>query len=89
MSVTAPTAAGGIYNIACNQRYSLNQLVDYLAEIMGRRAYARYTDSRPGDVPHSQADISLARTHLGYEPDVDFITGLRHTVAAFQAQLVV
>jgi nucleoside-diphosphate-sugar epimerase len=42
-----------------------------------------------GDVPHSQADISLAKKVIGYEPIVDFATGLERTVAWYkQGQLV-
>ncbi len=40
--------------------------------------------ARAGDVRHSQADISLARRDLGYEPRVDFVEGLRRTVAALR-----
>jgi UDP-N-acetylglucosamine 4-epimerase len=38
-------------------------------------------DPRPGDIRHSQADISRARQWLGYEPGVDFRAGLEKTVA--------
>jgi nucleoside-diphosphate-sugar epimerase len=51
-----------------------------LAALTGRPAEVRHADPRPGDVPHSQADISLARTTLGYEPAVEFSTGLAKTV---------
>lgn len=56
-------------------------LVARLAEITGRPAEARHTEPRPGDVSHSQADISLARTILGYEPAVELGAGLIKTVA--------
>jgi UDP-glucose 4-epimerase len=80
LACTAPGAAGGVFNIACGQRYSLLDLVARLAEITGRPAEAHHTDPRPGDVPHSQADISLARTKLGYEPAVTLAAGLARTV---------
>lgn len=76
----APAAAGQIFNIACGQRYSLLQLVARLAEIMGCPPQARHTEPRPGDVPHSQADIEQARLRLGYEPQVDLVAGLVQTV---------
>lgn len=81
---TATQGVGEVFNIACNQRHSLLQVVDYLADIIGCSAVVNYNNRRPGDVPHSQADITLARTHLGYEPKIDFVTGLRQTVKSFQ-----
>jgi len=56
-------------------------LVDYLRAALGRNGvnYARaprHADFRAGDVRHSQADISKARTLLGYEPQFDILQGL-------------
>ncbi len=78
---TAPEAAGGVFNIACGERYSLLDLLAHLAELTGSPAEAHHTAPRPGDVPHSQADISLARAVLGYEPAMTFGEGLARTVA--------
>jgi UDP-glucose 4-epimerase len=77
----APNAAGVVCNIACGERYTLLELVERLAQITGLAPSVRHADPRPGDVPHSQADISEARTRLGYEPEVDLTTGLEQTVA--------
>jgi UDP-glucose 4-epimerase len=52
--------------------------------LVGREVDARYEASRPGDVLHSQADISLARRELGYRPLVDVEEGLRRTLAWYQ-----
>ena len=62
-----------------SERYSLLELVARLAEICGGPSQAHHAPPRPGDVPHSQADISLARRKLGYEPAVAFATGLAKT----------
>ena len=40
----------------------------------------KFKDPRPGDIKHSQAEITRAREHLGYEPKVTFEEGLRHTI---------
>ena len=47
---------------------SLNELLDELGELVGAEVEAIYAEARPGDVPHSLADISRAREALGYEP---------------------
>jgi nucleoside-diphosphate-sugar epimerase len=43
--------------------------------------------ARPGDVRHSQADVSRAKALLGFEPLVDVEQGLQLTLAYYQQQL--
>ena len=71
---------GEVINVACGERYSLNQLVAALNEIIGSNTEPVYTEPRQGDVRHSQADISKARRMLDYQVEVDFKEGLRRTV---------
>lgn len=67
-------AANQVYNIAVGERTSLNQLFEAIRVNLVARfphlANARpvYRDFRAGDVRHSLADISKARTLLGYAP---------------------
>ena len=76
-------ARGKVYNIAFGQRTTLNELFDVIREEVQRHyapakeAKPVYRDFRPGDVRHSLADISRARTLLGYEPRYDARQGLR------------
>ncbi|MGH8726787.1 MAG: NAD-dependent epimerase/dehydratase family protein [Burkholderiales bacterium] len=69
-----PKALNQVYNIALNERTSLNALFDMQKTLLlprhPRLASCRpqYRDFREGDVRHSQADISKAKTLLGYEP---------------------
>jgi len=48
--------------------------------IVGTNIQAIYEEERAGDVRDSQADITKARTLLGYEPIVSFEEGLKHTL---------
>jgi len=80
---TAPAAPGRCYNIACGQRFSLNQLLEMLAEISGKKVAAQYVDPRPGDILHSLADIEAARQDLGYTVEHDFKSGLKETFKWF------
>ena len=75
---------GEVINVACGERYSLNELVTALNEIMGTDINPVYTDPRPGDVKHSLADIARARELLGYEVKSGFKEGLKHTVKWFR-----
>jgi UDP-glucose 4-epimerase len=87
MAATAPGAAvtGRCFNIGTSRRISLNALFRALCIILRFRGEPRYAATRAGDVKHSLADISQARTLLRYLPEVSFEEGLRRTVAWYQA----
>ncbi len=80
LAMEAPEAAGKVFNAAYGESVTLNRLVQMIGEITGRELIIDYAAPRPGDVRHSRADITRARTELGYEPEVDFTEGLRRTV---------
>jgi UDP-glucose 4-epimerase len=82
---TAKDAPGNIFNIACGERIDLLAVLDQLAEIFGKRIEPHFDPARAGDVKHSLADIDLARTIMGYEPEVRFSEGLRRTVEWYKA----
>ena len=72
---------GQIINIAKGKQVSLNQLLDRLKQLTGKEdVIADYREPRAGDVRHSLADISRARSLLGFEPKVDLQTGLQLTI---------
>ena len=75
---------GEVINVACGERFTLNQLVKQLSEIMGLEVEPEYAEARPGDVKHSLADISRAEELLGYRAEVDFKEGLKRTAEWFR-----
>lgn len=78
--------SGETFNVGCGSRITVNELVETLNEKLGTEIDPIYDDPRPGDVRHSTADISKAREQLGYEPTVDFETGIERTIAALTDQ---
>jgi nucleoside-diphosphate-sugar epimerase len=77
----SPKAVGHVLNVATGRRTTLNELLEALKKITGRtEVEAEYREPRVGDVRHSLADITRARECLGYEPQVGFEDGLRHTL---------
>lgn len=72
-------AVNQVFNIACGEETSLNQLFDGLKKVSGKNIEAIYGPERKGDVKHSLADISKARRLLGYEAGVTVEEGLRKT----------
>jgi nucleoside-diphosphate-sugar epimerase len=79
LACDTPNIAGMVFNLGTGGRYTLNQTLRLLEKFSGRAANAQYGPSRPGDIRDSQADISLARERLGFNPRVGFEEGLRRT----------
>ena len=73
-------------NVATGGRISLNELLKTMNRIVGSDIQATYGPPRAGDVRDSQADITKARTLLGYTPFVDLEEGLRHTLEWCRAE---
>lgn len=70
-------ALNQIYNVACGEQTSLNEMVTLLKDISGKTDIeAHYGPERPGDVKHSKADISKITRLLGYKPEKKFKEGL-------------
>lgn len=84
---TRKEATNQVYNIARGDRTTLNDLMNLLREITGKNIQAEHGPDRKGDVLHSQADISKARTLLGYEPDTAIREGLAKSFAWYSANL--
>jgi len=73
----------GTFNIACGRSITLNELIVLLSKITGKTPTPTYVAPRPGDVRHSLADISKARS-LGYVPRSDLKKELEETVRWFE-----
>lgn len=87
LACTKRDAVGKVMNIACGQRYSLNDLVGKLQKIFNKKIAATYFPAKPGDVKHSLATIDQAAQHIAYEVKVDFDRGLEKTIEWFRAKL--
>ncbi len=81
----AEPVRGQVVNIACGRRVDLNELAQIMAEVLGKPDLKPvYEAERAGDVKHSLADLTQARSVLGYEPIVDFRLGLAATAAWYR-----
>lgn len=70
-------------NLAFGTRTSLNQLIALLEEVLRRPLQRQHLPTRPGDVPHSQADGTRLAALLPGLTSVSLFDGLRDTVAWF------
>ncbi len=87
LAMHADGVGGGVFNIACGGRVSINELVAETERITGRTVAIERVPPRPADVRHSWADIDRARAFLAYEPSVSFSEGLERTVEFFREGL--
>jgi UDP-N-acetylglucosamine/UDP-N-acetylgalactosamine 4-epimerase len=88
-----PHSLNQIYNVALNDRTSLNQLFKYLGDEL-RSLHpnlkinpAIYRDFRPGDVLHSMADISKANKYLNYQPSHKVLEGIKEAMYWYASNL--
>jgi nucleoside-diphosphate-sugar epimerase len=86
LALSAPRLGGAVVNVALGDRISLNRLYAIIAGICGSSLAPLHGEPRPGDVKHSQADITRARELLGFEGKVGVEEGLRRTVEWFRSQ---
>lgn len=84
LAAAAADAEGISVNIACGARYTLNQLVETLNQLMGTCLEAVYKAPRLGDVRHSEAGISRANEAIRFKPSISFPEGLQRTVDWFR-----
>lgn len=79
---------GDVVNVGVGQRYTVLQLAEAMIKNFDRNDLKpEFAPERPGDVPHSLADLSKTKAVLGYEPIVDFETGLKVTCDWYRESL--
>jgi len=87
LACTAPGVAGQAFNVACGDRITVNTMVQHINKITGKDIAPIHGDPRAGDIKHSQADISRAVKHLGYQPKFTFAEGLERTIEWYRQNL--
>lgn len=80
-------AAGEAYNIAFGGREFLIDIYDDLCKALGVSVEPHFGPDRPGDIKHSNADISKARNLLGYDPEYDFASGIALAIDWYKENL--
>jgi len=76
----AESDAVGVFNIGGGTRIELIEAIRILEKIVGQEADIRFEESKKGDVKDTYADISKAKSILGYQPKVDLKEGLKREV---------
>src|SRR3990172_2646939 len=88
LAARAEQTAGEVVNIACGEAVTVNAIIDMINASVGKNVKPVYADSRPGDVKHSLADITLAGKIIGFKPKVSFQEGLAKAIGWYRKNLL-
>lgn len=75
--------AAGVFNVACAQRITINDLAEMICRLTGSRSEIKHAAERAGDVKHSMASIDKLCA-AGFEPGGNFSEGLQATIGFFK-----
>ena len=83
-----PAAAGGVFNVGSGRSYTIREIAERIAKVVGKKYLEPEITGkyRVGDIRHCFADITQARTVLGYEPKVDLEEGLEELAGWLEGQ---
>jgi UDP-glucose 4-epimerase len=82
------SGVSGAFNIASGSRITINDLVRRLCELVPGEHEISDGPERPGDVLDSLADISAARSTIGFEPSVAIESGLAEYVHWAEGEVI-
>ena len=86
-AANAPGVSGKMFNAGNGGRYTLNEIWKMLEQIEGVQIPLKYGPPRAGDVRHSMADTTAAKSALGHDPQFTIEQGLRKTLAWYKTSL--
>ena len=77
LAAIVPLAVGEVFNIGGGSRVVLAEVINIMEGIVGRPIKKNFVEKARGDARHTSADVSKAKTILGYQPQVSLTEGLR------------
>jgi nucleoside-diphosphate-sugar epimerase len=76
LCITDPRTDGEVYNLGSGENYSVRDIYDHVARLMGKHIPPVHKADLPGEAQATLANIDKARA-LGWKPQVDLDTGIR------------
>ena len=86
LAADAPSTGGAILNIATGEAETVGRAATLIGELLDKPVERIFAPAQVADVRASLADITVARTLLGYEPSVSFGDGLQRTIASLDKE---
>ncbi len=80
LASAAPLEKGQVFNIGAGEAINLLTLMNTLNDLMGKQVIPHFQPAREGDILHSAASITKARSLLHYAPSVTLRAGLEKTI---------
>lgn len=75
-AAVVPEAVGEVFNIGGGSRVVLLDVLDTMEKVIGKPIKRSHQGLARGDARHTAADVTKARTILGYNPQVSLAEGL-------------
>jgi nucleoside-diphosphate-sugar epimerase len=75
LACSCPAAVGQVLNVASGQQTSILQLAEILNALLGLKLEPKFAPPRPGEVRHSQADVSRSKQVMNWQAEIDIETG--------------
>ena len=71
---------GKVFNVGGGSRISVNELIEMMENIIGKKAKVKYVEKQKGDVRDTLANVSKARKKMNWKPKIDIYHGLREYI---------
>jgi dTDP-L-rhamnose 4-epimerase len=91
LALDRPASAGDVFNVGSGRSYTIREMGERIARVIGKESLEPEITKkyRAGDIRHCFADITRARSVLGYEPRVDLDDGLEELADWLQGQVAI
>lgn len=81
------STVGQVINLGNPDEYTLNDAIKIFEDIIGQELPKIQAETQPDDPKKRQPDISKAKALLGWEPKIDFATGMKKTLEDYQLKV--
>jgi dTDP-L-rhamnose 4-epimerase len=91
LALETPAACGQVFNVGSGEHFTIREVAERMALALDKSAIEPEITGkyRVGDIRHCFADISLARSALGYTPRLSLAEGLRELADWLQGQVAI
>jgi len=72
---------GAVFNVASGGITTLNELIEAVERVLGKKAVVERSPDQPGDVGTTHADVSRLNAAIGFDPDLDVLEGIARQAA--------